>query len=143
MKLASLGILICCVLSGCGQAQKTVRVCFSNTLCIAAEVAVTREARERGLMGREELREKEGMLFVFQEEGQHDFWMKNMRFPLDIIWVGKGKAIVDIKENALPCGEQCPSLVPQGASLYTIEVVSGFVAKHRLKAGDRINFTLP
>ena len=51
------------------------------------DLADTPEKRFQGLSGREILEEGTGMLFVFQEERQHTFWMKDMRFPLDMIWI--------------------------------------------------------
>ncbi len=67
----------------------------------AAEVADTPARRAKGLSGRASLPENEGMLFVFEEPGNHGFWMKDMKFAIDIIWI-KGDKIVGLTENAEP-----------------------------------------
>ncbi len=92
-------------------------------------------------MFRESLLEREGMLFVFPQEEVYNFWMKNMRISLDMIWVSPDKRIVDIKEAVPPCiQEPCEIIRPGTKALYVVEVVSGFAKKHKLKVGDSIKF---
>jgi len=92
-------------------------------------------------MFRESLLEKEGMLFVFPQEEVYNFWMKNMRISLDMIWVNSDKRIVDIKEDVHPCmQEPCEIIRPDAKARYVVEVVSGFAKKHKLKVGDLIKF---
>ena len=91
-------------------------------------------------MFREHLDKESALLFVFKEGGFYGFWMKNMRFPLDIIWVSDDKRIVDIKTNTPPCLSVCESLIPAVKARYVLEVNSGFVNKHNIKIGDRIYF---
>jgi len=71
-------------------------------LVIEAELARTPEERARGLSGRESLAGDAGMLFVFQAEGQHAFWMRGMRFSLDFIWISSARRVVDMTENVPP-----------------------------------------
>lgn len=80
------------------------------------------------------------MLFVFEKEEVQSFWMKNMKFPLDIIWIDKDKRIVDIKINVLPCNGSCAGLMPQAKAQYVLEVNAGFTEKNRVKVGDRVDF---
>src|SRR3989344_8940875 len=54
---------------------------------IFIEIADTQEKQKKGLSGRDNLPEDSGMLFVFKEEGHHQFWMKDMNFSIDIIWI--------------------------------------------------------
>lgn len=91
-------------------------------------------------MFRKHLAKDRGLLFVFKEEGFYRFWMKNMRFPLDIIWISNDKRIVDIKKNVAPCGSACESLAPLARALYVLEVNSGFVSEHNIKIGQKIDF---
>jgi uncharacterized membrane protein (UPF0127 family) len=91
-------------------------------------------------MWREKLEDKRGMLFIFPAEGQHGFWMKNMRFPLDIIWINREGNIVDIKENVPACRDVCLPFYPQKQALYVLEVKGGFCRKQRLRIGEYVNF---
>ena len=123
---------------GCAKTD-TKKVCF-KTACIQAELADTQSKRIQGLMFRESLAHNRGMLFVFDKEAQHSLWMKNMRFPLDIIWFDRNKKIVDIYQNALPCKEICKDLIPQSAVAFVLEVNAGFVAKNQIQVGDKVDF---
>lgn len=115
------------------------KVCI-NKVCIKAELADTLEKRQAGLMFRESLDENRGMLFVFEQEGVYSFWMKNMNFPLDLIWIGQDDKVVDVKCNALPCNELCPSIIVENLAKYVLEVNAGFVRKNSIKKGDQVYF---
>lgn len=67
-----------------------------------AEVADTEAKRTLGLSGRKSLPTNQGMLFVFDEPSQPGFWMKDMNFPIDIIWFDKNRKIVGIEKNLQP-----------------------------------------
>ena len=105
-----------------------------------ATLADTPEKRSLGLMFRKRLPPDEGMLFVFEEERRHSFWMKNMNFSLDIIWIDRDKRIVDIKAGLKPCSGHCQSYVPAQESVYVLEVNSGFADRHQVKIGQRVIF---
>lgn len=68
---------------------------------IVAEMAKTAAEREKGLGGRASIGLNEGMFFMFDEPGSYGFWMKDMRFPIDLIWISNGK-IVGFEENMQP-----------------------------------------
>lgn len=89
------------------------------------EVVDTEKDRQRGLMYRESLAENKGMLFIFDKPAPYDFWMPNVNFPLDIVWIDEGFEVVDIK-TVPPCKElkalNCPSYPPEGAAKYVLEV---------------------
>jgi len=114
-------------------------VCIKDA-CIQAEVVSASAEREKGLMFRESLAVDRGMLFIFEEEGLYSFWMKNMRFPLDIIWLDLNKKIVDIKENVPPCGESCETLSPENKAKYVLEVNAGFAGRNKIKVGEVVRF---
>ena len=130
-----LGILLCC---GC-LPQRGKRVCINNA-CVSVEITNTDLLREQGLMYRNRLPQGRGMFFIFEEDGVYNFWMKNMRFALDIIWINKDHDVVDIRDNVPPCTESCPSLVPKTQARYVLEVNSGFVRKNNIKIGDKAVF---
>ena len=106
---------------------------------VKVDLALTLEEQGQGLSGRESLKEDEGMLFVFEKPGQYSFWMKDMNFPIDIIWIGENLKVVYIKENVLP--ESYPETYgPDRDAKYVLEVISGFSEKNNLKIGDRVEF---
>jgi uncharacterized membrane protein (UPF0127 family) len=129
-----------------GQAGKDrfIKVFFPDGFAATAELAVNEEERARGLMFREEILENQAMLFLFAEEDIHSFWMKNMRFPIDILWLDRDRRIVHIEARVPPCPrEPCPTYSPAAAALFVLELQSGFTEKHRLRLSDRLEFILP
>ena len=78
--------------------QKNLRRLKVGQAEVRVEVAVTAEQKSRGLAGRENLAEGEGMMFVFDQPGQYGFWMKGMKFPLDFVWIADNK-VVEITED--------------------------------------------
>ena len=114
-------------------------------LVIEAELARTPEERARGLSGRESLADDAGMLFVFQAEGQHAFWMRGMRFPLDFVWVSSARRVVDMTENVPPPAPgvpdaNLPRYQPAEPVLYVLEVNAGVVREAGLQLGDLVTF---
>ncbi len=120
------------------------RITLPDGFKITAELAVTDEQRQQGLMYRQGMKEDQGMLFVFETEDIYSFWMKNMLFSLDMLWLDSNRRVVHIEENVPPCAsEPCPSYEPARPARYVLELVSGSVKKHGLKLGDRLDFLLP
>ena len=108
---------------------------------IQAELAVTAEHRAQGLMFRDSLDPDRGMLFVFPQSDFHAFWMKNCRFPIDIIWLSSAKKIVHIERVVPPCKvEPCPTYGPMRKAKYVLEVVADFSKKEKLQLGDTLEF---
>ena len=117
----------------------TAYVIFPDGFRVAAEVAATGAARARGLMFRDSLDERAGMVFPFDVPGHYPFWMKNVRIPLDILWLDAGGRVVWIVERAEPCtSEPCPMYVPGAEASYVVEVIGGFAAKHGVAVGDAV-----
>lgn len=93
----------------------------------------------RGLMFEKSFLENEGMLFVFPDEIPRQFWMKNMNFPLDIIFISADKTIVALKDNFAPCvSADCPSYQSSKPAKYVLEANAGFSEEHDLKIGQNI-----
>ncbi len=106
---------------------------------IKVQVADTVKTRMEGLSGREKLEDNEGMLFVFPFSGKHGFWMKDMNFNLDIIWIKENK-VVGISENVeKPKTNNFADLEtvypPEDINM-VLEVNSGFSKTNNLKIGD-------
>jgi hypothetical protein len=103
------------------------------------DLATTPEAQTQGLSGRKSLAEDAGMLFIFPESGKYFFWMKDMNFPIDMIWLGADQKIIYLKKNALP--KLFPETYgPDIASKYVLEVSANFCEKNNLKVGDGVEF---
>jgi len=116
------------------------KACFEDGFCVNVEIKDTPEERTLGLMFRESLDEKEGMLFIFEQPAEYSFWMKNMKIPIDIIFLNENKEIVTIHSSVPPCvSESCELYHPSGPALYVVEVKAGFSERHGLKEGDKVD----
>lgn len=108
---------------------------------IEAELAETVFERARGLSGRSSIGANEGMLFLFDTVERHVIWMKDMEFPIDILWIKNG-LIVDLEENVRPePGIPDASLTryaPDGAAEFVLEFPSGFSRMHGILIGDKV-----
>jgi uncharacterized membrane protein (UPF0127 family) len=114
-------------------------VLFADGTRVGVEIAATDAARARGLMFREDLAEHEGMLFTFDAPRRYGFWMKNVRIPLDILWLDAAGRVVWIVESAPPCpAEPCPMYVPEARASFVLEVAGGFARRHGVAAGDAV-----
>ncbi|MBM3199303.1 DUF192 domain-containing protein [Candidatus Woesearchaeota archaeon] len=134
-------LLMLVLLGGCGSGVSK-RVCFGDK-CMEAEVVSTPEEKRIGLMGREGIDNDKVMLFVWEEEGVYSIWMKNMKFSIDIIWVGKDLKVKHTESNVPPCrADPCEVYMPREKVLYVVETVSGFVSKNNIKNGDAVRLTL-
>jgi len=117
--------------------KKISKVCFKNN-CFEVELAVSSEEKKQGLMFREKIDNNEGMLFLFDKEGAYSFWMKNVKFPLDIIWIGENKKVVFISKNTPVCeDENCDSVKPDKKAKYVLELNAGIADQIGLKLGDK------
>ena len=106
---------------------------------IAVEIADTVGKQRQGLSGRDSIAADQGMYFPMGQLAIHSFWMKDMRFPLDIIWIRAGQ-IVDISENVpYPYGDHAPVVArPKEPADAVLEVNADFTEKHGVKVGNRI-----
>lgn len=121
--------------------ESTTPTAVINGHVLQLEVVRTPEEQARGLSGREKLAENSGMLFVFEESLVPSFWMKDMNFPIDIIWIGSDKRIVDISANIAP--ETFPQLFhPRAPVQYVLEVNAGWAQNHNLSLGGEITLDL-
>ncbi len=105
---------------------------------IRVEVAKTPEERSHGLMGRKYLGKEEGMLFIFETEDRHGFWMKDTFIPLSIAFIDKNGRIVwitDMKPLTLD------SHVPPQPILYALEMNKGWFSSRGIKLGDVVRFS--
>ena len=106
---------------------------------VKVELAFTHEEQEQGLSGRKSLEEGTGMLFIFPKPGKYFFWMKDMNFPIDIVWIDENFRVTYIEKNALPSSYP-NSFGPTVDNSYILEVLDGFAEKNNLKIGDSVEF---
>lgn len=112
---------------------------------IPVEVADTPPKRAQGLSDRDFLPPGTGMLFVFPKAGIYSFWMKDMRFALDFIWINDSK-VVQISTNIPPpdkYGSNMPVVTPGSPVTHVLEVPAGFVSANKLAVGDSVVLNLP
>ena len=150
MILTSIGITI--VLFGLGYyffglvqqgGLKTNKFLIGSKI-IEVEIADTVAARARGLSYRDSLGENNGLYFIFDSPGNQAFWMKDMNFPIDIIWI-KDDKIVGVAENVMPQpGAQLWQLKSYSSPVpvnRVLEVNAGWFAKNGIKIGDEAKLT--
>lgn len=107
---------------------------------ISAFVADTDEKRSKGLSGVENMSENQGMLFVFNYPSKQGFWMKEMKFPLDIIWLDLNNSVIHIEKKLQPCTSVlfCTVYSPSKDAKYVLETISGFTDLHSVNVGAKI-----
>lgn len=106
---------------------------------IIAEVADSGFKRELGLSGRSQLAPDGAMLFVFEQSGYYAFWMKDMHFPLDIIWLDEHKKVITINTDVLPSTYPA-TFSPLSPARYVLELNAGFAKKLHISLGDKASF---
>jgi uncharacterized membrane protein (UPF0127 family) len=102
---------------------------------ISVSIADTEATRERGLGGRSGLADHEGMLFVFPQDGYYAFWMKDMEFSIDMVWLSAQGKVVFIEQNVAP-STYPNAFQPTSPARYVIELPAGFVQQYNIKIGD-------
>jgi len=118
--------------------METMRV---GNRTIQAEVVRTRAERRQGLSGRSNLKAGHGMLFVFDNEGRHGIWMKQMQFPIDIIWLDSDREIVHVRRNVQPDSYPDTTYRPDKPALYVLEMNAGVIDKYGLTEGDTVDWS--
>jgi uncharacterized membrane protein (UPF0127 family) len=112
----------------------------SNT--VQVEIRDDEAERELGFSGRATIGENEGMLFIFDQPLQPTFWMKDMQFSLDVLWIRDGR-VVEIEENVVHPTQAAPvvkTMIPQNPVDMVLEVPSGWVSRMGAKAGDQVSW---
>ena len=158
--LAAIILIICPLLTGCGGAPPAekkeeppakrevlkqereyrprlpVRRIIIGAETLSVEVADEPAERSRGLMYREYLPDSAGMLFIFDREAPHSFWMRNTLIPLSIAFVDAGSTITDIRWMKPLDESHC---LPSGPVRFAIEANRGWFSRRGIKPGTRVN----
>jgi uncharacterized membrane protein (UPF0127 family) len=130
------------LLIGVGILLRIFELRFSDTvLSLKGEelhVLVAKSPKQwyRGLGQRESLGEYDGMLFVYSFEASHGIVMRDMKFPLDVVWLRNGK-VVDIAPN-IPVFPQDRPYIPREINNTVLELPAGWALSHGLKIGDSL-----
>ena len=106
-----------------------------------AEVAIAAEDKAKGLSGRSCLDNGRAMLFVYDEEATYCFWMKDMEFPIDMVWLDSARKIVKIEADATPQSYPA-SFCNQEPARYILEVNAGQAAEFGWQIGTELNFSI-
>jgi uncharacterized membrane protein (UPF0127 family) len=115
--------------------QSSLRTVILDGQTIHVSIADTDALRQLGLGGRAGLAPDEGMLFIFPRDGIYAFWMKDMRFSIDMIWLADDGSIVYMAQNVSP--DTYPKdFVPSAPARYVLELPAGYAKTHDVKIGD-------
>ncbi len=127
-------ILFLFFILGCSNMEK--KAFFVDKL-VNLEVIETEEEKARGLMFRDNLEKDKGLLFVYDDPEARGFWMKNVKFSIDIIWLDNRSKVVHIERNVPPClGDTCKVYYPSKEAYDVIEVNANFTLDNNVKVGD-------
>ena len=127
------------------QNKESAQVTIKD-LVIQAKIADDSKERQAWLADYSSLPLGEGMIFVFDKSASYIFWMKNVEFAIDIIWINDAKKIVDIAQNVPPepdKGEkELTRYKPKSDAKYVLEINAGLSSLHNLQIGDQVSFEL-
>ena len=115
-------------------------VCIKNN-CFYSRVADNPRSRTKGLMNELSMPKNEGVLFVFPFEMKPSFWMKNMKFPLDILFINDDDVIVYIVKNAPPCKQKkCQSFQTTRPASKVLEINAGLCKELNIHVGEKVSY---
>jgi len=119
--------------------DNSIRMIVPNGV-ITVEVVDTPELRRMGLSGREAIKDSEGMLFEFATKSSDNcFWMKDMQFSIDMVWLNDEKQVVTVEKDVSP--ETFPeSFCPTEPVLYGLEITSGQADKLGIELGESLRW---
>lgn len=116
-------------------------------ITLKAEVADTPLKRSVGLMYRDHLKKDHGMLFFFSQPQAWNFWMKNTKIALDLIWIDGKKRVTHIERNVPICtksDDSCPQYRPNSDdAVYVLEIAGGTVDGYKIEKGSKLQFGQP
>lgn len=136
--LFALGSIFVAVLFLSFFSSNKATVTLPDGFVVQAELMRTPKEHARGLSGRKILEEGQGMLFVFPEPAPHSFWMKDMRFSIDIVWLLKEKVVFVVERASLPTSEGIPTFRPEVLADHVLELPAGSVEAHGIQVGTNL-----
>jgi uncharacterized protein len=125
-------------------AAQVIPLTLPSGKVLQTEVMVKDEDRAMGLMFRPSLASDHAMLFLFEQPDFHGIWMKNCKFPIDILWLDEQRRVVHVEEAVPPCkAEPCPVYQPLRRAAYVVELGARQARREKAQLGSRLDFTLP
>lgn len=126
-----------------GAAPEVVPLTLPSGRVMKSEVMVSDADRAMGLMFRGSLPRDRALLFIFENLDFHGIWMKNCKFPIDIVWLDENREVVHVAAGVPPCKrEPCPVYQPLRRAAYVIEMNSGEAKKSKVKTGAKVSFSI-
>ncbi|MBI2591131.1 MAG: DUF192 domain-containing protein [Candidatus Brennerbacteria bacterium] len=122
-----------------GSRDRSFEKVVINGTEFTVDIADTPDKREKGLSGQPGLAEDMAMLFIFEHPGIYGFWMKDMKFPIDIIWI-KNNKIIGFEKN-IPPKSYPKAFYPELEVDMVLEVTAGTVDKFNFMVGDAVYFS--
>ena len=108
-----------------------------------AELMINDTDRAKGLMYRPSLPADRALLFVFADITFHGIWMKNCRFPIDIVWLDENKKVAHVAARVPHCTKDpCPVYEPMRRAAYVVEMNAGAARREKIAVGAALGFTL-
>lgn len=110
---------------------------------VKAEVNMTTIDMGRGMMFRDSFPEGRAMLFIHSTPNKYQYWMYQVKIPLDIVWLDSTRRVVEIVESAPPCltkSSECPLHGGTEMATYVVEFPGGYARKHGVKTGEFLRF---
>jgi uncharacterized membrane protein (UPF0127 family) len=127
-----------------GARPAVIPLTLPSGTVLQTEVMVEDEDRAMGLMFRPSLPADRAMLFVFERADFHGIWMKNCKFPIDILWLDEDAKVVHLAERVPPCRtKECPSYHPLQKASYVVEMNAGQARREGAVVGATVHFQLP
>jgi uncharacterized membrane protein (UPF0127 family) len=137
-------VLVALAAREAASAPAVVPLTLPSGKVLKVEVMVKPEDRAMGLMFRPSLDLDRGMLFLFDEPEFHGIWMKNCKFPIDILWLDESRKVVHVEESVPPCkAEPCPVYQPLRRASYVVELNAGQARREKAVVGASLDFAVP
>jgi uncharacterized protein len=137
-------VLLVTLASTATAAPAVISLKLPSGKVLQVEIMANDADRAMGLMFRPSLPSDRGLLFVFEQADFHGFWMKNCRFPIDMVWLDESRKVVHVGESVPPCAsEQCPVYSPMQRALYVVEMGAGQARREKAVVGSTLVFQLP
>ena len=137
--LIILGVLLIALIGFYLSYQNSNIVCIENKKCFSVDLADDSEEWRIGLSNYEILPLDSGMLFIFPEEADVNFWMKSMDFAIDIIWISSDFKITGFEKSVPICVENCEIYSSEGKIKYVLEINSGLSEIYSFEFGDEVS----
>jgi len=140
-------MLLALPLATAGEPPAVIPLTLPSGKVLQTEVMIKDEDRAMGLMFRPSLPLDHGMLFLFERPDFHGIWMKNCKFPIDILWLDAEHKIVHLAEKVPPCTAKvdanCEVYYPIARASYVVELNAGQARREKALVGSTVTFKLP